>query len=294
MSETTKSKLRILIIGAHPADIFDQSAGTMVHHTRRGDWVGCIALTHGARVHDKVIAGEMHRRARVPTGEEMLKLMSERSDIKSREVEAACALLGVEDVYFFGADDAVLLPNVENVTQLARLVRKLKPDIVITHFPKEDGDVGSAHATAGHITMLAINLASGVDVGDENPPHKVAQVYYFGDGAAGVRHNVFKSEGGYYNDIFIDISDVIELKFQALDQLESQGYAGDYARKRIETCDGAFGNVVGVAYAEGFIKLRATVATLLPLNDLEVELNKQSDDEDIRRRSRRFDPALSV
>ena len=47
-------RLRILSIGAHPADIFDQSGGTMVHHVERGDHVGCAVLTHGARVHDAV------------------------------------------------------------------------------------------------------------------------------------------------------------------------------------------------------------------------------------------------
>ena len=52
-------KLRLLSIGAHPADIFDQSGGTMAHHIARGDWVGCVVLTHGARVHDKVISNDM-------------------------------------------------------------------------------------------------------------------------------------------------------------------------------------------------------------------------------------------
>ena len=45
--------LRILCIGAHPADIFDQSGGTMAHHTARGDYVACIVLTHGVRIHDQ-------------------------------------------------------------------------------------------------------------------------------------------------------------------------------------------------------------------------------------------------
>ena len=56
-------KLRLLSVGAHPADIFDQSGGTMAHHVQRGDWVGCVVLTHGARVHDKVISDDMHHRA---------------------------------------------------------------------------------------------------------------------------------------------------------------------------------------------------------------------------------------
>src|SRR5262245_29778788 len=68
---TAKPKpLRILVIGAHPADVFDQSGGTMAHHIKRGDWVGCAVLTTGVRVHDKVIVNEMHDRKEIPAAEE--------------------------------------------------------------------------------------------------------------------------------------------------------------------------------------------------------------------------------
>ncbi|MDA0337257.1 MAG: hypothetical protein O2782_19005, partial [bacterium] len=46
---TTSKPLALLIIGAHPADIFDQSGGTMAHHARRGDRVACCVLTHKDR-----------------------------------------------------------------------------------------------------------------------------------------------------------------------------------------------------------------------------------------------------
>ncbi len=40
--------LRILIVAATPADILDQSAGTMSRiNGARGDWVGCVVLTRG-------------------------------------------------------------------------------------------------------------------------------------------------------------------------------------------------------------------------------------------------------
>src|SRR5690606_20117831 len=103
-------------------DIFDQSGGTMAHHAARGDWIGCVVLTHGARVHDKVISDEMFHRSQVPDADELLQLMADRSDVKSRETVRACELLGVrgEDVYFFGADDTVLLPEEKHVRPLAR------------------------------------------------------------------------------------------------------------------------------------------------------------------------------
>lgn len=290
MASSKAGSLRILVIGAHPADIFDQSGGTMAHHTARGDWVGCVVLTHGARVHDKVISDQMFHQKSVPDADTLTRLMAERSDLKSQEVGRACEILGVRDVFFFGEDDAVLLPNESNVRALAKMIRKLRPNVVITHFPKEDGNIGSPHATAGEITMLAISLAASVDPGDTNPPHRIAQVYYFGNGAASVRANLWSSEGGYYNDTFVDISDVAHLKLAAIDQLESQGYNGAYARKRIETNDGAFGNAAGVGYAEGFISLMSNVGYYLPLTDFQLELSQQSDHQNIARRSFRIDP----
>ena len=49
----------------------------------------------------------------MPEAAELLQLMAERSDVKANEVRRACEILGVHDVYFFGADDAILLVNEE-------------------------------------------------------------------------------------------------------------------------------------------------------------------------------------
>ena len=279
--------LRILSVGAHPADIFDQSGGTMAHHAARGDYVGCVVLTHGARVHDKVISDEMHHRSEVPAADELQALMAERSDVKAEEARKACNLLGVEDVYFFGADDAVLLVTDEAVRRLARLIRQLKPDLVITHFPKEGDGLTNAHAIAGQIVLHAMALAGGVDPGDRNPPHKAAQVFFFGTGAAAIPRQVWQSEGGYYNDVFIDITDVVDKKLAALDCLVSQGYGGAYARKRIETSDGAFGMSGGVAYAEGFISLHAETHDYLPVTERALAAARASDHERIEETSYR-------
>ena len=277
--------LRILSIGAHPADIFDQSGGAMAHHVQRGDIVGCVVLTHGARVHDAVISDGMFHRTDVPEAAELQALMNERADLKAEETRRACALLGVEDVTFFGADDAVLLVTEALVRRLASLLREKRPDIVLTHFPREGDGIVNPHAIAGQIVLGAIALAGSVDPGDRNPPHKVAQVFFFGTGAAALPRNVWSAGGGYYNDIFIDIGDVIEQKLAALDCMVSQGYGGAYARKRIETSDGAFGNAGGVAYAEGFIAMNAETHYHLPVTDYALNAARASDHELIVQRS---------
>ena len=195
-SAAAAEPLRILSIGAHPADIFDQSGGAMAHHAARGDWVGCVVLTHGARVHDAVISDGMFHREEVPEAGELKQLMAERSGVKAEEVRRACRSLGVEEVRFLGIDDAVLLVTEEAVRTVARLLRELKPDIVLTHFPREGDGKTNAHATAGQIVMHALSHAAGVDPGDRRPPHKVAQVFFFGCGEPPCRATSGARKGG--------------------------------------------------------------------------------------------------
>ena len=178
--------LRLLSIGAHPADVFDQSGGTMAHHSMRGDYVACIVVTHGARVHDAVISEEMSHRDTIPDADELVKLMAERSDVKTEEVRAAGRILGFEDIYFLGEDDAVLLLTDTVVRKVARLIRRIRPDILLTHFPKEGDGTTNAHAVAGQIAVYATGLAGGVDPGDTNRPHRTTRTFFFGTGAANV------------------------------------------------------------------------------------------------------------
>jgi LmbE family N-acetylglucosaminyl deacetylase len=279
--------LRILVIGAHPADVFDQSGGTMAHHIQRGDWVGCIVVTTGVRTHDKVISDEMHRRKVIPQAEELKKTMVERANVKVKEVIHACSILGVreQDIHFIGADDLVLLVNESMIRQLATFIRELRPDVILTHYPYEEAGLGTAHAITGQMVVHALSLAAGVDPGDTNPPHKVAQVFFFGQGSNGPRTHLWSSQGGFYNDVFVDITDVADKKVACLDAMESQGYSGAYARKRIETADGAFGARIKTSYAEGFISLYSTTNYYLPVSEIDLQRAKESDHEGIRRRS---------
>jgi len=274
------SQLRLLAIGAHPADMFDQSGGTIAHHVERGDYVACAVLTHGARVHDKVISDDMFHRHAVPEKAELCPLMDERTDVKAEEVRKACRILGVKDIYFLGTDDAILLVERPAVRRVAGLIRKIRPHIIMTHFPREGDGLTNAHAVAGQIVTHAVSFACCVDVDDRNPPHRVAQVFYFGEGAAHVRKHLWDAEGGYYSDVFVDISDVVHKKLAALDCLVSQGYSGAYARKRIETSDGAMGVGGGQCpYAEGFISLKAQIHRYLPVTDAMLEVAASSDHE---------------
>jgi 4-oxalomesaconate hydratase len=277
--------LRIVSIGAHPADTFDQSGGTMAHHASRGDIVATIAITHGARVHDAVI-DSMYHREEVPDADGLSQLIHERSDVKAEEVRAACRILGFDNVHFLALDDAIMLVERPIIRRLASLFRELRPDIVLTHYPYEHGGLGD-HAVAGQMVIHALGYAASVDPGDRHPPHRAAQVFFFGQGAASVRSGLWDATGGYTNDVVVDITDVIDRKFAAMECLVSQGYAGAYNRKRIENGDGAFGGGT-VAYGEGFIRMNAEVHYLLPLTDYARRRAGDSDHEVMNRYSWRL------
>lgn len=286
MQDSPSKKLRILTIGAHPADVFDQCAGTLIHHARRGDYIACISMTHGARVHDKIVADTMQNSDAVPDGPELLQIISQRSDVKIEEIRAAGRIIGFEDIYFLGEGDDIFMVTREAIRVLTRLIRQIKPDVILTHFPREGDAITNPHAVCGQIVMHAVQFANAVDPGDRNPPHRIAQMFFFGEGAAHLPRDVFDARRNHYNEVFIDITDVIDRKLAAMDCLVSQGYAGKYARKRLETSDGAFGG--GYSYGEAFIKMRAENHYFLPVPEMMIETAKLSDHDLMNRYSWRL------
>lgn len=285
-ASNSTDKLRIMCIGAHPADIFDQSGGTMAHHIERGDEVACVVLTHGARVHDEVLATDMFRRESIPDADELNEMMAERAEVRTNESRRACNLLGIQELFFFGEEDGVILPDLNQVKRLASLFRQWKPDVIITHFPFEDGGLWSTHASTGHIVMMARWAAAVVEPGDARPPHQVAMTFFWGQASA---RSIWDTRLNVYNDVIVDISDVIERKLEALECLESQGYPQTlYTRKRVETSDGHLGMRGGVAYGEAFISECAQSHTHLPVSKLMLELSRLADREQLDRMSKKI------
>ena len=87
--------LRILVVGAHPADVFDNCGGTIARHTTRGDWVAGVCLTHGVRKHDKEVVEGMQRRKSLPEAEVLNQLIDERAEVKAQELLKISEFLGM-------------------------------------------------------------------------------------------------------------------------------------------------------------------------------------------------------
>lgn len=261
----SRTPLRLLIVTAHPADSFDQAGGTIAHHVELGDSATALMLTTGVRSHDWQL---LDARRRGEKGGQEVDVVGAVHK-KEREAREACAILGITDLRFIEMEDDLVLLTRELVTAIARVIREVKPHIIITSHPYEDGGVANPHATTAQATLHAIGVAASMPIGDDEEPHGVASIYFMNP-TQGILGNPFALTLHGHIDLYVDITDVIEKKVRALDCIRSQHYHGAYARKRAETSDGYCGVAAGVPYAEPFQRYRPLVTRTLPISEFEV------------------------
>lgn len=277
-------QLSILLVAAHPADTFDHCGGTLLHHARRGDKITVVSVTHGLRIHDIVVSEKFRFQKEKPDKNEIEKIIAERTQSKNAEVINACKILGVTDVRFLNYEDGILLVTEDKIRDVAKVIRDVRPDILITHYPlTELFGCESAHGNVGKIVLHASQFAGEVDFDDPNPSHRSAQTFFMAP-EEGTRpsSNVLSGYTPGYCDYYVNITDVVEEKVRALDNMRSQQYDGNYARRTVEVCDGVQGQVISEAYAEGFIRFLPEYGDYL--NVCEGRLDKQDEDEILTRK----------
>ena len=274
-----REKLTILVVGGHPADVFDHCGGTLAHHIQQGDNVVCLALTQGLRIHDVVISEKYRTGIPEEEKEEFERIAAERAAAKEQETRDACAVFGIKDVRFLSYDEEVMLETVPMIKAVAAVIRDVKPNIVITHYPYEEGGVGNHHATTGKIVNHAMELATTTDYENNIPAWRTAQMFYMIASFQTQCENLLGTMHMPFIPFYVDISDVIELKVKALECMVSQQYGGLYARKRTETNEGAYGHMMRTAYAEAFVPVHPDLYHTLPIsqqrldwaNEMEIE-----------------------
>lgn len=245
--------MKILVIAGHPADMFDHCGGTLLKHIERGDSVTCISLTQGLRVHDEVIYDLFRFHIDEYTDEQINEIVNERQRVKYKEAIDACALFGIKDVHFLNYDDEILTLNIGMVSKVAKFIRQVQPDLVITHWPYQHDTFSNHHAVTGQIALTAVTASKSVNFEDRDPAAHVAQVAFMlcpADTQSYVLTNTGKTA---YPSLYVDVTDVVDKKVQAIQMMRSQKYDIEgYAKKTTETWNGNFGSKIRAAYAEAF------------------------------------------
>jgi LmbE family N-acetylglucosaminyl deacetylase len=221
-----------MFIAAHPDDIEFGVAGTATKWARAGSRVIYVVITDGnVGSHEEGMTAE--------------KLAM----IRRAEQTAAAEVAGAECV-FLGYHDGFLQPTLELRKDLVRLIRRYRPEAFVctdpsNYFPAENYINHPDHRAAGQaaldavfpaaeMTLLYPDLAAEGLVG-----HKVDYVFV-----------TFGERANYY----VDISDTIDLKIEALNKHASQ--LGDWnPGDMLRQWAAESGKKVGFDYAEAFYRI---------------------------------------
>ena len=81
-------------------------------------------------------------------------------DFKKREAERIAEILGVDELMFLGWPDQEIDFNRDRVAEIAEMILRVKPDIVISHLPTGVGDVEDDHPVLGQIVLSVEELVA--------------------------------------------------------------------------------------------------------------------------------------
>ena len=215
----------VLAVAAHPDDVELQAGGTVAAWARDGVRVELACFTAGEKgAHDP--------------GADPVELGRRRR----QEALAAAGELGARGVHFLGATDGELEATLELRVAVARLVRQVRPDVVVGHDPWRRWLLHPDHRAAGLLTVDGVVAARdplyAPELAAEGlPAHRPHSVLLFGTDAP---------------DEVVDISATIDAKLAALRAHASQ--IGDHAdlERRIRTWNAAIGAEFGLPLAEAF------------------------------------------
>jgi LmbE family N-acetylglucosaminyl deacetylase len=252
-----------MTVYAHPADTITNCGGTLALHADAGDEIVAVIITHGGRIHPNMYAEEARREDADPA-----LVAAGRAEIienKKGELRRAAGIIGIGTIEFLDHDDAMSVVHEDIVDQVAELIAKHRPDVIIADYPQNPAVTNSAHTIATMTLIAALDrAASFLKNLDGKEEVNVKQVFL---GGLPVLTNDALSTYGVRNDLLIDITAVVGRKVAAMDCFVSQGYGGPFARKLIEASNGEFGRWAGVALAEPYVRFRSETRSLLPVTD---------------------------
>ena len=222
---------RVLVITAHPDDPEFGSAGTVALWAQQGAEVTFVIVTDGSK---GSADPTMTRDALVA--------------IRQSEERRAAEILGVKEVVFLGYEDGTIQNTYELRRDIVGMIRKHKPDVLITHDP-----------TARIISNIMLNHTDHRAVGDTTldavfplardrlnfpeheaqglEPHKVLDIFL-----------IFTNEP----NTTVNITSTIDLKIKALQAHTSQiGDPEELDRRIRERCHN-IAKGTSFMYGEGF------------------------------------------
>lgn len=233
----------MLVVGAHSADFVWRASGTIARHTAAGGEAIVVALSYGERGE----SGELWKQE--GQTEENVKR------IRHAEAETAARAVGAT---FQGFDlgDYPLEITPDRVERLAELMRDFAPHVVLTH-PQLD-PFNPDHPAAYTATTRARLLTAGAGVASGFRTAPPPELLVFEP------HQPDLCQ--FVPTVFVDITESMEQKREAMAAMKAQSYLRQYYSERAEHRANHARKVSGdsaVKYAEAFQRILPNVVGAL-------------------------------
>lgn len=216
---------RALAFGAHPDDVEVQAGGTLASWAAAGAHVEIACFTAGEKgSHDPAADPDALARTR------------------RAEAEAAARALGAAAVHFLGAVDGELEVTMALRAAVARLVRAVRPDVVVGHDPWRRWLLHPDHRAAGFLTVDGVVAA--------RDPLYLPELA--AEGLRAHRPHSLLLFGTDAPDEVVEITPFKDAKLASLRAHASQIGDPDDLERRIRTWNAAIGAQFGLASAEAF------------------------------------------
>jgi LmbE family N-acetylglucosaminyl deacetylase len=225
-----------LVIFAHPDDAEFMCGGTVAAWAADGTAVHYCVITDGsAGNNDPGVTRE------------------EVAPVREREQREAARILGVRGIDFLGFRDGELEVNLETRKAVTRVVRRVRPDVIVAPDPSRLWN-GSGyinhwdHKQAGTLALCSI-------MPDAPSRPQFSELLDEGLEPFEVPNLMLSSEEP---DTYVDITKSIDRKIEALLAHESQGTHDPETEKWVRQRARDTGEQAGVDYAEAFKRFRFT------------------------------------
>lgn len=240
-TKNTSAKKVLLAVGAHPDDMDFGASATVAKFIEEGWDAYYVVCTDGSRgSSDPQMTHEM------------------LAEVRKGEQVGAGKILGLKDMFFLDHTDTELIVDLRLKEQLVRIIRTVRPQIVITMDPTffytAETIWGSTsfvnhtdHRAAALATMDAVfpmardRLTFLEHEQDGLKPHKVTELWF----------TKFNGERGH----IVDVSKTFEKKLKALQAHVSQFENWEETKERVTKRAQHFAEGTEYAYAENFTRL---------------------------------------
>ena len=225
--------MKVIIIAAHPDDEVLGCGGTIAHLAREGHEVYIAILGEG-------ITSRYERRQEAEKG------LIEELHSRSREVGQ---LLSVKDVFLFSLPDNRFdtIPLLDIIKMVEKLIGDLQPNAIYTH---HGGDLNIDHQIVHRAVLTATRPLKDCPV---------KEIYAF-EVQSSTEWAFQQFEPVFRPNVFVDITETLEIKVQAMQLYESEARPFPHPRspEALRATARRWGSMVGLEAAEAFQLIRST------------------------------------